>query len=126
LINNSGFGSYHFSTACKDIFGSFTLREAVSLFCKWSGSVSSRQIKEMFKIAEMFNRHLAGVCHALVETFSNAMTERLNGKIQEVKSRARGYKTFKNFRSAILFFHCGLQLYPLNPQYNHLGYTSVY
>jgi transposase len=62
----------------------------------------------------MFNRHLEGVCNALVETFSNAMAERLNGKIQEVKSRSRGYITFENFRSAILFFHGGLQLYPLN------------
>lgn len=100
----------------KDIFGSATLREAVSLFCKWSGSVASSDIKEMYKIAQMFNRHLEGVCNALVETFSNAMAERLNGKIQEVKSRARGYRTFKNFRSAILFFHGGLQLYPLNSQ----------
>jgi transposase len=98
----------------KDIFGSTTLREAVSLFCKWSGSVAYSNIKEMYKIAQMFNRHLEGVCNALVETFSNAMAERLNGKIQEVKSRSRGYRTFENFRSAILFFHGGLQLYPLN------------
>jgi transposase len=40
------------------------------------------------------------------------MAERLNGKIQEVKSTARGYKTFENFRSAILFFNGGLSLYP--------------
>jgi len=60
----------------------------------------------------MFNNHLEGVCNALVERFSNAMAERLNGKIQEVKSVGRGYRTFKNFRSAILFFHGGLSLYP--------------
>jgi len=44
------------------------------------------------------------------------MAERLNGKIQEVKTVARGYRTFKNFRSAILFFHGGLDLYPLKWQ----------
>ena len=32
---------------------------------------------------------------------------------QEVKLVGRGYRTFKNFRSAILFFHGGLDLYPL-------------
>jgi len=97
----------------KAIWGINTLREALSLFCKWSGSVASSQIKEMYKIAQLFNRHLEGVCNALVETFSNAMAERLNGKIQEVKSRSKGYRKFENFRSAILFFHGGLQLYPL-------------
>jgi transposase len=50
----------------------------------------------------------------MVNTFSNAMAERLNGKIQEIKACGRGYRRFENFRSAILFFHSGLSLYPLN------------
>jgi transposase len=69
-------------------------------------------IKEVIKAAKMFNNHLEGVCNALVESFSNAMAERVNGKIHEVKSVGRGYRTFRNFRSAILFFHGGLNLYP--------------
>ena len=69
-------------------------------------------INEVVKVTKMFNQHLEDVCNALVETFSNAMAERLNGKIQEVKSTDRGYRTFKNFRSTILFFHGGLKLYP--------------
>lgn len=36
----------------------------------------------------------------------------LNGKIQEVKTVGRGYRKLENFRSAILFFHGGLDLYP--------------
>ena len=39
--------------------------------------------------------------------------KRLNGKIQEIKLAGRGYRTFENFRSAILFFHGNLDLYPL-------------
>lgn len=62
----------------------------------------------------MFKNHLSGVINALIKRFSNAMAERLNGKIQEIKTVGRGYRTFKNFRSAILFFHGGLNLYPLN------------
>ncbi len=38
--------------------------------------------------------------------------ERMNGKIQEVKTVGRGYRKFENFRSAILFFCGGLALYP--------------
>jgi len=94
------------------MFGLPSIGEAISLFIKWGSSVLRNNIKEMVKIAKMFNAHLKGVCNALVQGFSNAMAERLNGKIQEIKATARGYRTFKNFRSAILFFHGGLDLYP--------------
>lgn len=94
------------------MFGLQSIEQAISLFIKWGASVLRNDIKEMVKVAKMFNAHLKGVCNALVQGFSNAMAERLNGKIQEIKSTARGYRTFKNFRSAILFFHGGLNLYP--------------
>jgi len=96
----------------RDIFGSSSIEEALPLFIKWGASVSRSNVKELTKVAKMFNRHLKGVCNALTKSFSNAMAERLNGKIQEVKSAGRGYRKFENFRSAILFFHGGLNLYP--------------
>ena len=98
----------------KDTFHSNNMEEAVKLFCNWGAYVLGSNIKEMIKVAKIFNNHLKGVCNAMVESFSNAMAERLNGKIQEIKTVARGYRTFKNFRNAILFFHGGLQLKPLN------------
>jgi len=49
----------------------------------------------------------------MISTHTYAMAETLNGKIQEIKLCGRGYRTFKNFRSAILFFQGGPQLYPL-------------
>mgnify|MGYP002794507748 CR=1 FL=1 len=47
-----------------------------------------------------------------VGDLTNAMAERLNGKIQLIKSTARGYHKFENFRNAILFFTGGLNLLP--------------
>lgn len=94
------------------IFGSDNMTDALGMLIKWGSSVIHSKIEEMLEVAKVFNRHLSGVCNALVSTFSNAMAERLNGKIQEVKSIARGYRTFDKFRSAILFFHEGLNLYP--------------
>jgi len=77
-----------------------------SSFCKWE------DIPEISKVAKMFGKHIVGVCNALVEKLSNAMAERLNGKIQEIKTIGKGYRTFENFRSVILFFNGGLNLYP--------------
>ena len=95
----------------KDIFGCPTLQEAVGLFIKWGASALNTGIGEVIKVAKMFNNHVKGVCNALIESYSNAMAERLNGKIQEIKTVARGYRTFQNFRSAVLFFNGGLDLY---------------
>lgn len=38
--------------------------------------------------------------------------EQLKDEIEKIKTIAKGYRTFANFRIAILFFHGGLNLYP--------------
>lgn len=95
----------------KDMFSS-AQSEGFSLYMKWVSDAISKNIKEITKVVDMFNNHIMGVVNALISNFNNAMAERLNGKIQELKTIGRGYRTFKNFRSAILFFHGGLNLYP--------------
>ena len=80
----------------------------------WAQTFFMYNIKELNKVILRMLSHSKGVINALISNFNNAMAERLNGKIQEIKLTARGYRTFKNFRSAILFFHGGLSLYPLN------------
>jgi len=41
-----------------------------------------------------------------VHKITNALTEGFNSKIQMIKSAARGFRSFENYRIAILF-HCG-------------------
>ncbi|HBK72403.1 MAG TPA: hypothetical protein DDZ39_12245 [Flavobacteriaceae bacterium] len=97
----------------RDLFQKETnYMNAFYLFIKWTRDASLKHIKEVNKVVKMFKNHLPGVVNALILRFSNAMAERLNGKIQEIKTVGRGYRTFKNFRSVILFFHGGLKLYP--------------
>ena len=53
----------------------------------------------------------------MIEKKISDLTEQLGvirNEIQELKTIGRGYRTFANFRSAILFFHGGLNLYPLS------------
>ena len=99
----------------KDLFNKeYDKESAFILFMRWAKSSKDFMMKETTKIVEMFKNHLQGVINALITTFNNAMAERLNGKIQELKTTGRGYRTFEKFRSAILFFNGGLNLYPLN------------
>ena len=71
-----------------------------------------KELQKYQKLLQLFGNHIVGVCNALVEKLSNAMAERLNGKIQEIKTIGKGYRIFEKFRSVILFFNGGLNLYP--------------
>jgi len=95
----------------KDLFSCGKLL-AKTLYNKWTADSKWKKIKEIDKIVETFNNHISEVVNALIMNLSNAIAERLNGKIQELKTVGKGYRTFANFRSAILFFHGGLDLYP--------------
>lgn len=97
----------------KSLFGCKDYQEAFKRFSDWNSFVMWEAIPELTKVAVMFSNHIKGVCNALIETISNAMAERLNGKIQIIKTIGRGYRKFQNFRSAILFFNGGLNLNPL-------------
>lgn len=98
----------------KELFGREDEKgSGLLLFLKWASDSLARRIREVDKVVQIFQDHLWGVVNALVTRFSNAMAERLNGKIQEIKTIGRGYRTFENFRNVILFFHGGLSLYPL-------------
>jgi len=111
-INTKVSFAWRLKESFKSLFKSPNYHEAHSRFCDWRDFCNWEDIAEISKVTKMFTNHIVGVCNALVETLSNAMAERLNGKIQEIKTIGRGYRTFQNFRSAILFFNGGLNLYP--------------
>lgn len=117
LIKSSNFEVskvWHIRENFKSLFECYNEEtEAKALFVNWAQDSFMNNIKEVNKVILMFLNHTKGVVNALISNLNNAMAERLNGKIQEVKLVARGYRTFNNFRSAILFFHGGLDLYPL-------------
>jgi transposase len=100
----------------KAVFENASFEESEAIFGNWYESVKQSGIKEIIKVAEMFANHLRGVLQAMTSSLSNAMAERLNGKIQLLKSIGRGYRKFENFRSAILFFYGKLEMFPLKCQ----------
>ncbi len=96
----------------KGIFECSSFAEAKKYFDLWLKSIKQMGIREVIKVGKRFQRDFDGVCNALCHSQSNATAERINGKIQEIKTSRRGYRTFEKFRSAILFFCGGLDLYP--------------
>lgn len=103
--------------AAKELFTKFwDYKEegwARRFFKDWFGWVSRSRLKPMIEVARMIKRHLENLLTYLEHPITNAVTEGLNSKIQNIKSAARGFRSFKNYRTRILFFCGKLSLYPL-------------
>jgi transposase len=82
-------------------------------FRDWFGWVSRSRLKPVIEVARMLKRHLENLLTYLKHPITNAVTEGLNSKIQNIKSSARGFRNFRNYRIRILFFCGKLELYPL-------------
>lgn len=103
--------------AAKELFSKFWQYQeagwARRFFKDWFGWVSRSRLKPMIEVARMLKRHLEHLLTYLKHQITNAVTEGLNSKIQSIKSAARGFRNFKNYRTRILFFCGKLNLYPL-------------
>ncbi|MFQ3167644.1 MAG: hypothetical protein ACI8QI_000175 [Limisphaerales bacterium] len=58
------------------------------------------------KVARMLKRHLDRILSWFRHHISNGMAEGYNSRIQSIKTAARGFRNFANYRTRILFF-CG-------------------
>lgn len=103
--------------AAKELFTKFwDYKEkgwARRFFKDWFGWVSRSRLKPVIEVAYMLKRHLDNLLTYLEHHITNAVTEGLNSKIQSIKSAARGFRSFRNYRIRILFFCGKLNLYPL-------------
>lgn len=103
--------------AAKELFTKFWRYQeagwARRFFKDWFGWVSRSRLKPLIAVAKMLKRHLENLLTYLKHHITNAVTEGLNSKIQSLKSAARGFRNFKNYRTRILFFCGKLDLYPL-------------
>jgi len=103
--------------AMKELFSKFWEYQeegwARRFFKDWFGWVSRSQLKPMAEVARLLKRHLENLLTYLRHHITNAVTEGLNSKIQSIKSAARGFRNFQNYRTRILFFCGKLNLYPL-------------
>lgn len=89
------------------VFWSYFNRKSAEDFHKqWHYWATHSRLKPMIEAARTIQRHMKNICNYFRYRISNAVAEGLNSKIQIIKSAARGFRNFENFRIAILF-HCG-------------------
>lgn len=100
----------------KGFFESETINDAKFFFAEWYQDIKDRSLKHMIKVGKMLIAHSEGLLNYIEHQITNSVAEWLNGKIQEIKTIARGFRKFENFRIAILFFLGNLDLYPQETQ----------
>lgn len=86
---------------------------AREFFRRWYGWAVRTRLKPMVEVAKMLKRRIKHVLSYVRLQVTNAKSEAINAKIQWVKYTARGYRSMRNFITAI-YFHCGgLDMDPL-------------
>lgn len=72
----------------------------------WRAQVMRSRLEPLKEVARMMDRHLPEIFNYIKHKITNAISEGLNSRIQTIKSAARGFRSFANYRIRILF-HCG-------------------
>jgi len=100
----------------KELFREFwsltTINEAEAFFKRWYFSATHSRLKPIIEVAKMLKRHIEGLLTWIKHHITNGLAEGLNSKIQQIKSIARGFRDFNNYRIAILFHLGGLDMIP--------------
>ncbi len=105
--------AWEYKELFREFFTLSNTDEGKNYLQEWYDLATAEDIAPLTKAANTINNHKKGILNYLKHRVTNAFAECLNGKIQELKSRARGFKAFANYRVNILFHFGGLQLSPL-------------
>jgi transposase len=88
---------------------------AEGYFQRWYASAIRSRLEPIKKVARTCKAHLGNLLNYALYPITNAVTEGLNSKIQQLKANARGFRSFRNYRTRILFFCGKLDLLPKVP-----------
>ena len=105
--------AYAFKQTFKAFFEQEDVPAGIEFFQNWNEELDKHDLPKMHKVARTLEKNIQGLLNYLKWRITNAYGEAVNALIQEIKTVARGFRQFQNFRVAILFFLGKLELQPL-------------
>jgi len=93
--------AYHMRENFQETYGEVTQDNFEKSLKKWYFWVTHSRIEAMKEAAYTIRRHWAGVLRWFSSKINNGILEGLNSLVQAAKAKARGYRTFKNFKTII-------------------------
>lgn len=89
-----------------------SMRDGLAWWSRWYFWATHSRLAPVIKVAKMIDRHLPNVLSYFAHRITNAASESINAVVRGLQKRAFGYRSFSNFRIAVLFRCGGLNLYP--------------
>jgi len=90
--------AYNIRQSFQDIYQATTQEEFITYLNKWYFWATHSRLEPIKKAAKTIKRHWDGIVKWYESKINNGILEGLNSVIQAAKSKARGYKTFKNYK----------------------------
>lgn len=88
-------------------------------FDGWYAWAVRSRLDPIVKVAKSLKRHLSNLLTYFKHHVTNALSEGYNSVVQTLKSNARGFRNFDNYRIRILFFCGKLDLLPTSDSDTH-------
>ncbi len=112
--------AYNIKTAFQEIYAAKTENEFVTYLNKWYFWATHSRLEPIIKVAKTIKRHWDGVVNYHQSNINNGILEGLNSVIQATKSKARGYKTFKNYKNIVYLLTGKLDFSLVNCKYREI------
>ena len=90
--------AYNIRQSFQDIYQATTKEEFETYLKKWYFWATHSRLDPIIKAAKTIKKHWDGIVRWHESKINNGILEGLNSVIQATKSKARGYKTFKNYK----------------------------
>lgn len=112
--------AFHIRESFQEIYKSETKDEFINKLKKWYFWASHCRLEPMKKVAKTIKKHWDGVVRWYDSKINNGILEGLNSLVQSAKSKARGFKTFRNFKVIIYLITGDLDFTKVNACYEPL------
>jgi len=104
--------AWHIRENFKTLFNTENKHQIEELFEEWMTHSKDVGIKYVNTVIATFKRHKQGIINAFRTGTDSGRHENLNGRIQSVLAKARGFINFDRFRINVLFYFGKLELLP--------------
>ncbi|MEA1920143.1 MAG: ISL3 family transposase [Campylobacterota bacterium] len=112
--------AYNIRQSFQEIYQAKTEDEFITYLNKWYYWATHSRLDPIIKAAKTIKRHWDGVVQWYKSKINNGILEGLNSVIQAAKSKARGYKTFKNYKIIVYLLTGKLDFSLVNSRFKEI------
>ena len=105
--------AWHIRENFKSLFDIHDRTVSGNLLWDWMENSKSKGLKFVNDVINTIKNHVKGVVNALITRTDSGKHENMNGRIQAILAKARGFNNFERFRINVLFYFGKLDINPL-------------